>query len=44
MSRTPSGVERAAPILGQDTDDVMTRVLGYTAEEVAKLRETDALN
>ncbi|SRR5579875_794706 len=43
MSRTPSGVERAAPILGQDTDDVLTTVLGYTAAEVAKLREAGAL-
>jgi hypothetical protein len=30
--------------LGQDTDDVMTRVLGYTDEEVAKLREVGALD
>lgn len=43
MSRTPSGVHRAAPVLGQDTDDVMTRVLGYSAEEVAKLHEVGAL-
>src|SRR5215469_7837755 len=35
MDRTPNGVQRAAPVLGQDTDDVMTRVLGYTAEELA---------
>jgi crotonobetainyl-CoA:carnitine CoA-transferase CaiB-like acyl-CoA transferase len=43
MDRTPSEVKKPAPILGQDTDDVMTRVLGYTDEEVAKLREVDAL-
>jgi benzylsuccinate CoA-transferase BbsF subunit len=43
MSRTPSGVQRTAPLLGQDTDDVLTGVLGYTAEEVAKLHETGAL-
>ena len=44
MERTPSAVKKPAPILGQDTDDVMTRVLGYTVEEVAKLREAGALN
>jgi crotonobetainyl-CoA:carnitine CoA-transferase CaiB-like acyl-CoA transferase len=44
MSRTPTEVKRPAPILGQDTDDVLTRVLGYSAEEVAKLRESGALN
>src|SRR5579871_2990144 len=43
MSRTPSGVHHPAPLLGQDTDEVMMRVLGYTAEEVAKLREAGAL-
>jgi crotonobetainyl-CoA:carnitine CoA-transferase CaiB-like acyl-CoA transferase len=44
MGRTPSAVSAPAPILGQDTDDVMTRVLGYSAAEVAKLREAEALN
>jgi benzylsuccinate CoA-transferase BbsF subunit len=44
MDRTPSEVKKPAPILGQDTDDVMTRVLGYTDEEVAKLREVGALD
>jgi benzylsuccinate CoA-transferase BbsF subunit len=44
MDRTPNRVERPAPILGHDTDDVLTKVLGYSAEEVAKLREAGALN
>ncbi len=44
MSRTPSEVKRPAPILGQDTDEVLTGVLGYTGEELEKLRAAGALH
>jgi benzylsuccinate CoA-transferase BbsF subunit len=44
MDRTPSEVKRPAPQIGQHTDEVLTRVLGCSAEEIAKLRENGALN
>ncbi len=39
MSRTPCKVEQPAPCLGQHTDAVMTEVLGYSADQVADLKE-----
>jgi len=41
---TPLGVSRAAPCLGQDTDDVLTRVLGYSSERIARLRAQGVLS
>lgn len=38
MSGTPCEVRRAAPCLGQDTDDVLERVLGYSRERIEQLR------
>ena len=35
FSDTPCQVRRPAPCLGQDTEDVMHRVLGYTDEDIA---------
>jgi hypothetical protein len=32
-----------APTVGEHTDDVLTHVLGYDADRVAKLRATGAL-
>lgn len=43
MSRTPCGVERPAPCLGQDTDAILTEIVGLSQEEVAALREKDIL-
>jgi benzylsuccinate CoA-transferase BbsF subunit len=43
FSDTPCQVRRPAPCLGQDTDEVMQRVLGYSAEEIAGLREREVL-
>jgi crotonobetainyl-CoA:carnitine CoA-transferase CaiB-like acyl-CoA transferase len=39
MSRTPFAPPRAAPRLGADTEDVLTRVLGLTRDEVAALAD-----
>jgi crotonobetainyl-CoA:carnitine CoA-transferase CaiB-like acyl-CoA transferase len=38
MSATPCLVRRAAPTLGMDTDDVLTRLLGYSTAKIAALR------
>ena len=43
MSDTPCPVRRAAPCLGEHTDDVLTRVVGYPAERIAALREAGVL-
>ncbi|MGH7814202.1 MAG: CaiB/BaiF CoA transferase family protein [Candidatus Binataceae bacterium] len=43
MSATPCEVKSPAPLLGQHTDEVLTNLLGYTAEEVATMRSKGAL-
>ncbi|HUI24768.1 MAG TPA: CoA transferase [Candidatus Kryptonia bacterium] len=44
MSRTPCAVHSAAPCLGADTDYVMGELLGYSAAEIAALKEAGVLN
>jgi crotonobetainyl-CoA:carnitine CoA-transferase CaiB-like acyl-CoA transferase len=39
MDKTPGQVWRGAPALGQDTEAILTKVCGYSAEEIAALRE-----
>jgi formyl-CoA transferase len=39
---TPASVRRPAPLIGQDGDEVLAEV-GYTADEIAALREADVL-
>ena len=36
-------VPTMAPTVGEHTDDVLARVLGYDADRLAKLRDTGAL-
>jgi benzylsuccinate CoA-transferase BbsF subunit len=43
MSDTPCSVRRAAPCLGEHTDDVLERIVGYGAEQVAALRQRGVL-
>jgi crotonobetainyl-CoA:carnitine CoA-transferase CaiB-like acyl-CoA transferase len=43
LSRTPARVERAGPVLGQDTEVVLRELLGYDAARVAALRAAGAL-
>ncbi len=43
MSRTPCEVRRPAPCLGQDTDAVLTEIVGLSQDEIATLREKDIL-
>jgi crotonobetainyl-CoA:carnitine CoA-transferase CaiB-like acyl-CoA transferase len=44
MGRTETAVRAAAPTIGQQTDDVLTGLLGYSKEEVARLRADGALD
>ena len=41
FSATPADVRRGAPVLGGDTEEVL-REAGFSAEEIAELRETGA--
>ena len=43
MSATPCRVRRPAALLGQDTDDVLSSILGYSAEKIAQLRQAGVL-
>lgn len=43
LSRTPACVTRAAPTQGQDTDDVLSEVLGYTDARIDVLRKGGVL-
>ena len=44
MSDTPCQVRRAAPCLGQHTDDVLSRVVGYDPDRIAALRDAGVLS
>jgi crotonobetainyl-CoA:carnitine CoA-transferase CaiB-like acyl-CoA transferase len=43
LSETATAVQRPAPCLGEHTDDVLTRVLGYTPDHIALLRGENVL-
>jgi crotonobetainyl-CoA:carnitine CoA-transferase CaiB-like acyl-CoA transferase len=43
LSQTPAEIHRPPPMLGEHTDEVLTRVLGYSPDEVASLRGTGAI-
>jgi crotonobetainyl-CoA:carnitine CoA-transferase CaiB-like acyl-CoA transferase len=43
MSLTPCKVRKAAPCLGADTDEVLTRLLGYSPDKIAHLRKAGIL-
>jgi len=43
LSRTATTVRAAAPMIGQHTDEVLEQLLGYSADETAKLRARGAL-
>lgn len=43
LTNAPNGVRSPAPLLGQHTDQVMRDVLGFTDEQIAKLKEEKVL-
>jgi len=43
MSLTPAEAHRPPPLLGEHTNEVLNELLGYSAEEVAGLREGGAI-
>ena len=43
LTESPNGVQTQAPLLGQHTDQVMREVLGYSDEQIAKLKEQEVL-
>ncbi len=43
MSDTPCTVQRPAPCLGQHTEEVLSRILGYSADRIAELKRAQAL-
>ncbi len=43
LSAARSAVERPAPLLGEQTEDILVSVLGYTTDQLRELHESDAL-
>jgi CoA:oxalate CoA-transferase len=39
LSRTPVKIDKACPELGEHTEEVLTNLLGFNKEDIAKLRE-----
>ena len=44
LSDTPAIIERGAPVLGQDTVEVLTRLLDYDEERISSLFAAGALD
>ncbi|MBI3304066.1 MAG: CoA transferase [Deltaproteobacteria bacterium] len=43
LAQSLNGVRTPAPLLGQDTDQVMRDVLGYSDQEIVRLKEEKVL-
>ena len=43
MYKTPGSVDKAAPLLGQHTEEILKELLGMSKEEVDALRAKDIL-
>ncbi len=39
LTKTPASLRREAPMLGQHTEEVLMEILGYTWEDIGKLKE-----
>jgi crotonobetainyl-CoA:carnitine CoA-transferase CaiB-like acyl-CoA transferase len=44
MTGTPCAVRAPAPVLGADTDSILSTLLGYSAEKIAQLRADGVVN
>ncbi len=44
LSRTPAAIVTPPPLLGQDTEAVLTGILGYAPEQMARLKESGAIS
>lgn len=43
FSETPARVRSGAPDLGQHTEEVLTQILGYSGDEIARLRQEEVV-
>ncbi|MCH7522592.1 MAG: CoA transferase [Chloroflexi bacterium] len=43
LSRTPGGIQGPPPAIGEHTDEVLTSLLGLSAEEIAELRAAEVV-
>jgi crotonobetainyl-CoA:carnitine CoA-transferase CaiB-like acyl-CoA transferase len=43
LSATPGAVEDPPPLLGQHTDEILSDILGYTASQIAEVRQLKAV-
>lgn len=43
LSESPGGIESPGPKLGEHTDEILTSLLGYSKDEIAKLREEEVI-
>ena len=43
LSRTPCSIRREAPEFGQHTEEILTEILGYTWDEIARLKEAEVI-
>jgi formyl-CoA transferase len=44
LSATPAQIRRAPPLLGEQTDQVLGEILGYSAEQIADLRQNKVID
>jgi len=43
LTETPTILERVPPTIGQDTDEILSKLLGYSEEEIAELKKAQAI-
>ena len=43
FSKTPCSIRREAPELGQHTEEILTEILSYTWDDIAKLKEAEVI-
>jgi len=43
FSKTPGQITREAPEFGQHTEEILTEVLGYSWDDITKLKEAEVI-